>query len=339
MASLLKAAADLCVGPLSIQEFLSYKWEREPVLLSRNEPERFASLINFDVFDQLVAASNLHYPCFRIFKSGELVPPSKLTVDRQVGADLDRNIADLDSVYEETSGGATIVLQALEKSWEPITNLCLGLQQVFGAPTQAYAYHTPPHSAGPPAHYDTHEVFVLQVEGRKHWRVWPAYTRLPLRLSEDSYDHQGILRFAAEQTPLLEHDLQAGEALYIPRGFVHEADTNDARSLHVSVSVMVWRWLDLLRSASSHQIERLGSEYGLRRATPFGRQPGTGLDAAHYAALETWASHVCDDINVEEVIDLMLRDHVRTCAVNRRVAWRTRLISTAACESANVGSL
>jgi ribosomal protein L16 Arg81 hydroxylase len=337
MGSLLNASTQLCIAPLSIHEFLSHKWEREPVLFDRKDPGRFTRLISLDVFDQLVAASNLHYPCFRVFKSGDLIPLARLTTDRQVGADLDRNIADLDCVYEEAFGGATIVLQALEKSWEPITNLCIGLQEAFGAPTQAYAYHTPPRSAGPPAHYDTHDVFVLQVEGRKHWRVWPAFTNLPPRLSEDSYDHEGVLRFAKTQTPILEHDLLAGETLYIPRGFVHEADTDDARSLHVSISVMIWRWLDLFRTVSAHQLERLASELGLRRATPFGRQPGSDIDATANALFDAWVDRLSDQLNIGDAMDLMLAEHSRTCAANRRELWRTRLTSTVTAEIAKVG--
>ena len=33
---------------------------------------------------------------------------------------------------------------------------------------------TPPHSQGLPPHYDDVEVFVLQTEGTKTWRIWRA---------------------------------------------------------------------------------------------------------------------------------------------------------------------
>jgi lysine-specific demethylase/histidyl-hydroxylase NO66 len=321
-----RAAVTLCIDPLPLDEFLTAYWEQEPCLIRRQEPERFQSLITFGAFDRLAASSNLHYPCFRVFKDGALLPPERLTADRQVGADLDRNVADLDAVYEACADGATLVMQALEKQWPPLTDLCVGLEGTFGAPIQAYAYHTPPGAAGPPAHYDTHEVFVLQVEGSKQWRVWPSYTKLPLRLSEDSYEHDAVIRFAAGRNPIIEHELRSGETLYIPRGFVHAAHTSAGRSLHVSLSVMVWRWLDLFRSLASRRLEQLASDdVGIRHATPFNRQPGTPLGGADLARLNQWTEGLTRSMTLREGVDLMVQGHREICAVNRRSAWRDRL--------------
>jgi hypothetical protein len=45
---------------------------------------------------------------------------------------------------------------------------------------QVNAYLTPPASRGLGVHHDTHDVFVLQVHGRKLWQVWDAAVPFPL---------------------------------------------------------------------------------------------------------------------------------------------------------------
>ena len=42
----------------------------------------------------------------------------------------------------------------------------------LGHPVPANAYVTPPSSRGFSAHYDVHDVFVLQLAGRKRWTVY-----------------------------------------------------------------------------------------------------------------------------------------------------------------------
>ena len=67
--------------------------------------------------------------------------------------------------------------------------------------------------------------------------------------------------------PLREFRLTAGDLLYIPRGYVHEARTTDASSIHVTVGVRSYKWTDLLSellvAASQENLE-------LRKALPVG---------------------------------------------------------------------
>jgi len=49
--------------------------------------------------------------------------------------------------------------------------------------------------------------------------------------------------------PVNEFTLEAGDLLYMPRGFLHEAWTTDEPSTHVTVGLHVVRWLDLLSVA------------------------------------------------------------------------------------------
>ncbi|MGV7858540.1 JmjC domain-containing protein, partial [Mycobacterium kansasii] len=76
-------------------------------------------------------------------------------------------------VLAEFASGATIVLQGLHRLWPPMIDFVRSMVDDLGHPVQANAYVTPPGSRGFDAHYDVHDVFILQVSGEKHWTVHP----------------------------------------------------------------------------------------------------------------------------------------------------------------------
>lgn len=46
------------------------------------------------------------------------------------------------------------------------------LQEFFGCFVGCNAYLTPPHSQGFAPHYDDIEAFILQIEGKKRWKIY-----------------------------------------------------------------------------------------------------------------------------------------------------------------------
>ncbi|HEV3006522.1 MAG TPA: cupin domain-containing protein [Pirellulales bacterium] len=153
---------------------------------------------------------------------------------------------------------------AMQHRWPAVAELCRNLEAVFHCPVHANLYLTPPGSQGFAAHFDTHEVLVLQLEGVKHWRMFGAAEELPL--ATDS-----VPLTKKPSKPSREVTLHAGDLLYIPRGHIHEASTSDASSLHLTVGVNVYRWADLMRHALAF-ISR--HELSLRRSIPGGALPG-----------------------------------------------------------------
>ena len=65
------------------------------------------------------------------------------------------------------------------------------------------------------AHVDSYDVFLLQIHGRRRWRIGPASGR-PRHV-------EGLpLRILADFTPTQEHLLDPGDMLYLPPGYAHE---------------------------------------------------------------------------------------------------------------------
>ncbi|MFD8596727.1 cupin domain-containing protein [Kitasatospora sp. NPDC059646] len=276
------------VQPLSVEDFLANYWQRAPLLTVRNGSAEFADIVDMDEFDAIIAGTGLRHPYFRIFDDGAPLPVGMTTTSRQLGPDLDSGLADLDAVYQHHANGATIVLQAMERWWPKFQQFCRDFELAFGFPTQAHAYLTPPHARGAPVHYDTHDVFVLQVQGSKRWRVWEPVKRLPMRMSEDVYEPSAVQAQTEEKQPLIDVELRAGDSLYLPRGYIHEVTTDRHRSLHVTVSVMVYRWADLAEAVISDHLVKLRDVVEYRESLPYGRVPFGPPDrklSDHYAKL------------------------------------------------------
>jgi hypothetical protein len=146
-------------------------------------------------------------------------------------------------VLAEWEAGATIVLQALHVNWHPLAVFCRQLEDALGHGVQANAYWTPRGSQGFAVHHDTHDVLVLQVAGEKRWLLYDPLLELPLK-------HQRWSPSLGEPgEPSEDLTLSAGDTLYLPRGWLHQAETSATDSLHLTIGITAYTWLDALRAA------------------------------------------------------------------------------------------
>jgi ribosomal protein L16 Arg81 hydroxylase len=152
-------------------------------------------------------------------------------------------MAEIGRVLAEFEAGATLVLQGLHHTWPPLAEFCRYLEIELGHPAQANAYFTPRDAQGLPVHHDTHDVFSLQVAGEKRWLVYEPALELPLK--DQKYDP----KLGEPGDPAHDVTLWAGDTLYLPRGWLHQAMTSSTDSLHITVGVSVYTWLDAFKAA------------------------------------------------------------------------------------------
>src|SRR5215210_6763031 len=231
------------VAPKSADEFLVEFWERQPLAVSRNEEGRFDDLLSQENVERLVCDTGLRYPAFRLVKAGEQIALGDYTTDVPWSPQPFSRTADVHRVLAAFEGGASIVLQGLHYNWRPLAEFCRGLEAALGHPVQANAYYTPRGSQGLPVHHDTHDVFVLQVAGEKGWLVYEPALELPLK------DQRYRPELGRPADPVEDRVLKAGDMLYLPRGWLHEALTSETDSLHLTIGVNVVTWLDAFRAA------------------------------------------------------------------------------------------
>jgi ribosomal protein L16 Arg81 hydroxylase len=247
------------LAPLTADEFLAETWEREPRLL-RSPGRSFHSILAPGDLDALLAYGA---PLVRVVRDGESpVAVSPATVE---GGHF------VDALHLGYLGGATLAMQALHQKWAPIGRFCASLSRWFSAPVGANLYLTPPAAQGFPPHHDSHDVFILQILGRKRWRLYGSRVELPL------HDQNGPTPADACGPVLDEPILEEGDVLYLPRGVIHEAASLDRPSAHLTVGVYPYRVVDLLHAALKTLAEE---DVELRRALPVGLLRGRGEEAA-----------------------------------------------------------
>jgi lysine-specific demethylase/histidyl-hydroxylase NO66 len=260
------AALSRCVS-IEPGKFATAYWGREP-LLSRAEeiggPEGFAELLSPDGVDELLSRRGLRTPFLRVAKQGTVLPPGRYTGSGGAGAEIGDQVAD-DKVMQLYADGATLVLQGLHRIWPPIIDFARRLGAELRRPLQVNAYLTPAGNKGFATHYDTHDVFVLQIDGAKRWRIHPPV--LPDPLERQAWggraDEVGA---TAEGPAALDVVLSPGDALYLPRGWLHSAEAQGERSLHLTVGVRA-----LTRYAIVEELLALAADDTRLRATlPFG---------------------------------------------------------------------
>jgi bifunctional lysine-specific demethylase and histidyl-hydroxylase NO66 len=264
-------AIERCAGDPAA--FVRDHWARAPLLRRGAGPDGFDDLLSLDDVDRILATTSPRVPSFRLVKDGKPLPPSAYTKSGRMGSVPLADLADPGKVFDQFANGATIVLQSLQRYWAPLTAFARELELFLTHPVQVNAYLTPPASRGLGVHHDTHDVFVLQVHGRKLWQVWDAAVPFPL-------GHQKKLPPGAESPsgpPQVDAELAPGDCLYVPRGFRHAARTAQDASLHLTVGMLTRNWNDLLREV----VELATEETWFRESLPVGfAADPAGLEAS-----------------------------------------------------------
>jgi hypothetical protein len=257
-------------------KFAAAYWGRGPLLSRAAElgGGGFADLLSADAVDELLSRRGLRTPFLRVAKQGTVLPAGRYTGSGGAGAEIGDQVAD-DKVMQLYADGATLVLQGLHRIWPPIIDYARRLGAELRQPLQVNAYLTPAGNKGFATHYDTHDVFVLQVDGTKRWRVHAPV--LPDPLERQAWGgHAEEIGATAEGPAALDVVLAPGDALYLPRGWLHSAEAQGSRSLHLTVGVRA-----LTRYAVVEELLSMAAEDVRLRATlPF------RMDVADAGAVE-----------------------------------------------------
>jgi ribosomal protein L16 Arg81 hydroxylase len=281
------------IRPLEAGEFAARYWEQQPLVVQREQPDYYEGLFSMEDVEHIVSSTGIRYPGIRLVKNGSPLPTSSYTSNLSWGSAVFTNLAETAQVLDAYRHGATLILQALHRNWKPLARFCRTLEHYFSYPVQANAYLTPESSQGFAPHYDTHDVFVLQVAGHKHWRIYDSPVLLPDRTLP--YSASG----AAPGELLHELVLEPGDLIYLPRGFIHEALTTRSESLHITVGVVPYTWIDLFTEA----VQRCREDPRFRKALPVGFVTRDELSQELRDEFESLLAHFPEHAALDEILD------------------------------------
>jgi hypothetical protein len=281
------AALIRCVGDPTL--FLDEYWSARPLYRPGADTDGFSDLFSLAAVDELITSRMLRQPIFRLVKDAETLDSRRYTRRVGIASRTLADVADAGRIMSEFNSGATIALQALHRYWPPLTRFCRSLELALTHPVQANAYITPPRARGLGVHFDTHDVFVLQVSGTKHWVVHEPTVELPLPAQKCTVQ--------TDEPPILDIILRPGDFLYVPRGFLHAAMSLEKVSAHLTIGILADTWYDLLQEVTRQAVE----EVAFRAALPVGyARDGAGFADAVAASLKQFATWVAQ-VDPEEV--------------------------------------
>lgn len=250
----------------SRQTFAQDYWGRQ-ALLSRGVSD-FSDLFSSRAVDELISARGLRSPFLRVAKDGATLPTASFTSPAGVGATIGDQLDDT-KLWKQFHAGATLVLQALQRTWEPIGEFSSALSRELGNPVQANAYITPPQNQGFDDHYDVHDVFVLQIEGTKRWVIHAPVFDAPLR-DQPWTDRREAVGRAAQTDPVIDAVLEPGDALYLPRGWLHAATAQGEVSIHLTLGIHNWTRYGVAEQLAQAALAQLQDDPAMRASLPLG---------------------------------------------------------------------
>ena len=250
------------------QTFATEYWGRKP-LLSPSEalPRDFGDLLSTTSVDELIAERGVRAPFIRLAKEGDVLPKDCYLGPAGFGAEMPDQV-DSAKVLGQFTAGATIVLQGLHRLWPPLIDFVRQAVDELGHPVQANAYITPPANRGFDPHYDVHDVFVLQASGCKRWIVHEPVHHHPLPSQPWTQRREAIAERVTDK-PVIDTVLREGDALYLPRGWIHAAQAMETTSVHLTIGVSPLTGIDIARTV----IDELATVDALRRSLPMGADP------------------------------------------------------------------
>lgn len=228
------------LAPMGMDEFFGQILGRRPAHArpdtDRDRSEWFskAALLN------LVVGAGLSTMDIRMAVDGNQLDIEDYTTRVQHHDGSEAAVAAPDLIMKLYQGGATVLLENLDRYHPPSAARARTLEQCLGCTLKTNAFLTPRGANAFPLHSDNYDGIIVQVEGRKRWKLYAAAVELPLRTQRNDEELHDA------DVPILDVTLEAGDMLYVPRGVPHRAEALDEDSLHLTF-IPVWNtWYDVL---------------------------------------------------------------------------------------------
>jgi ribosomal protein L16 Arg81 hydroxylase len=250
--------------PISAADFRAQYFERVPFLSKAVARTRSWELRDLDRLLDLIEPDER---TLQLFNRG--LVPQRSYASEGVELGQARRRLQKPAVYSQLRAGATLVINRIEGHSLECRRLCAHVGRFAGLATTSNAYLSFSGAGTFGKHWDTHDVFAIQLFGRKRWLVYPPTFPLPL-------SHHASESFSQPAADCAELDvvLDPGDVLYLPRGWWHQAIPLAQPSFHLSVGTYTATVHDYLMWFSAGF---LAQQPGARRALMPESQNGASL--------------------------------------------------------------
>jgi ribosomal protein L16 Arg81 hydroxylase len=293
---MLATLADL-LAPISFTEFLEVFRSRKRLHISASNPSRAEALLSWRDIDTLLSKHMLDGNV-RLMRDGVFIPPQFYTSNE--GKRLNTHV-----FHDLLPQGVSIVVDEVQRVVPQINQLCVAVERTMGIRTNANAYLTFAKGGAFKPHWDLMDVLVLQVHGKKQWRVWNPDVPYPIERSDPA-------KVNASVVPDYEIQLAPGDVLFIPRGEPHAAAVSAGSSVHLTIGLLSNTGIDFIDYLRKEAAKVSLLRMDLPRHSP------DEQTCAHEAALKRQLHQLIDAASMSQF--LHEDDHSRSPALQTAVS-------------------
>ena len=296
---------DEIMEPLGVERFLAEYDGQKPLHL-KGRPDKFAEVMSWDKLNAILSQITIwSQNSLKLVLDKEAVPAARYCA-AAAGRDGGQVLRpDPDKVKDFLRRGATLIADDIDHLNPGMTALAQALEQGLGGQVQGNLYLSSRRRQGFAAHFDTHDVYAVHVEGTKTWHVYEGRAADPIaHLAFRSYGQEHHEK--AKGNLLRDVHMEPGDLLYLPRGQYHDAIADEGGAVHIAFGVTYPIGLDVV----STLFERMLFEPVFRANLP--RPDGSGDDRALRERLRVLAdgiAAVLAEPKTLEQIKVMQREH------------------------------
>jgi len=261
-----KSYFEWLINPVPSKTFMNKYWEKKQLLIKRDTASFKNFIFTTSDFNNIMSSGKMQYTVncdVTSYKNGVR------KTENPHGVVLPR------VAWKKFQEGCSLRIKNPQSFSPSVLKICSTMQDYFKSMVGANIYLTPPGTQGFAPHYDDIEAFVLQLEGKKHWKVYQPVVNLtdPDNKIDERLPRMSSHNFTQEEIgdPVLEVTLYAGDLLYFPRGFVHQANAlPDVHSLHITISTYQCNsWYDLMKTVMEGALENaMQNDVEFRKGIP-----------------------------------------------------------------------
>jgi ribosomal protein L16 Arg81 hydroxylase len=262
--------ADLAalLAPVTPEQFFAEHYDKAPLHV-RGSPGKFAQVLSWRQVNRLLDMTHIWSgTSLKLVMDSQAIPPEQFST-RTMGRDgVQLQQPDARLVQGWIAKGASVVMNDVDSLTPGLASVSNALEGAGLGKAQANVYISWQSHKAFRTHYDTHDVWAVQVEGEKDWNIWEGRAEWPIphqvfKGQPQAHHDQarGKLRGVVKMKP--------GDLLYLPRGWYHDALAEAPASVHIAYGVHAPLGMDLMNIL----VERVLYDAEFRKPLP--RQDGS----------------------------------------------------------------
>ncbi|WP_428936376.1 cupin domain-containing protein [Streptomyces sp. ACT015] len=231
-------ALDDFVATLTAGDFLTRVYHHEHRVFP-GAAEKIRDVFGWDDLNEILETQQLRSPQMRLSRDGRQLPESAYLEARAARRGRRRVRVDPVRLRAALAGGHTLAMRYMDEIHPGLSLLSEAFERRLLSDFEFNLYASWQPTGGFNAHWDNHDVFAIQLQGRKRWRI----------LGRNEYSMRA--RDSAMGTPpaevVADLVLDPGDVLFLPRGYWHDPVTEEGPSLHITGSIPCTTGMDLTR--------------------------------------------------------------------------------------------